>query len=106
LAGKRHSLGKQKRLESPWLLLNILKGLGAPLTSRSISKGSTPCKWAEYRSCRESNKLSDSDPTKIEFFTMGSRVPFANTIKSHADISGKLYFWIDENIVTNTIGEL
>jgi hypothetical protein len=92
----RKPLATVKHFERPWRAANFTQHL----------KRQHSCKWAEYRSCRESNKLSDSDPTKIEFFTMGSRVPFANTIKSHADISGKLYFWIDENIVTNTIGEL
>jgi hypothetical protein len=92
----RKPLATVNHFETPWRAANFTQHLKRQLY----------CKWAEYQSHRESNKLSDSDPPKIEFFTMGSRVPFANTMKSHADIGGILYFWIDEKIVTNIVGAL
>jgi hypothetical protein len=62
-------------------------------------------KWSEYQRCRESNKTPDSEGTKLEFFEMGSCVPFASTIKSHLDVGRKNIFCIDEKIVTNVISE-
>jgi hypothetical protein len=92
----RNPLSTVKYFQSPWRAAIFAQHL-----KRQHSKT-----WSKHQRYRESNKTPDSEGTTLEFFEVGSCVPFASTIKSHLDIGGKLNFCIDEKIVTNIIDEL
>jgi hypothetical protein len=81
----------------------------SPMYNKSkcfISLGKDTPKSGPSISAIERAKTPDPEGTKLEFFEMGSCVPFASTIKSHLDIGGIFIWCIDEKIVTNIIGEL